>query len=134
MAHVNFLAVLVTGIAIFMLGGLWYSPVLFAKPWVRLQGKTVEEMGRSAKPIAYVQVFICGLLVAWGIAMLLSHFDRPSIVTSIHVALVAWLTFTGATSYGTAVFSFRPKALWLIDSGFNLVSMILAATILSFWH
>ena len=38
--HVNFLAVLVTGIVIFVLGGLWYSPVLFARRWVALMGKT----------------------------------------------------------------------------------------------
>ena len=30
----NYLAVLVAGIVIFMIGGLWYSPVLFAKPWM----------------------------------------------------------------------------------------------------
>jgi Protein of unknown function (DUF1761) len=134
MPTVNFLAVLVTGIAIFMLGGLWYSPVMFAKPWIRLQGKSMEEMAGRAKPIQYVQVFICGLLVAWAMAMLLSHFSSPSIMTGVHAALLAWLGFTGATSYGTALFSFRPKALWLIDSGFNLVSMILAGVILSVWR
>jgi len=31
---VNYLAVLVFGVVIFMLGGLWYSPLLFAKKWV----------------------------------------------------------------------------------------------------
>ncbi|MGH9885304.1 MAG: hypothetical protein ACREBE_07235 [bacterium] len=42
--HVNYLAVLVSAVAIFMLGGLWYSPVMFAKQWVALQGKSMEEM------------------------------------------------------------------------------------------
>src|ERR1051325_1549607 len=40
----NYLAVLVCAVIIFLLGGLWYSPVLFAKRWVALQGKTMEEM------------------------------------------------------------------------------------------
>ena len=38
--HVNVLAVLVSGVAIFILGGLWYSPALFAKPWARLMNKS----------------------------------------------------------------------------------------------
>ena len=30
----NYLAVLVAGLVIFLLGGLWYSPALFAKKWI----------------------------------------------------------------------------------------------------
>jgi hypothetical protein len=134
MPPVNFLAVLVTGIAIFMLGGLWYSPVLFAKPWVALQGKTMEEMSGGAKPGLYVQVFVCGLLVAWAMAVIMSHMTSPSLMDGVKLGLLCWLGFAGATSYGTALFSFKPKALWLIDTGFNLVSMVLAGVILSVWH
>src|SRR5690349_16185250 len=61
--QVHYPAVLVAGIAIFILGGLWYSPVLFAKRWVALMGKTEEELKAAASgPVAYVIVFICGLL------------------------------------------------------------------------
>ncbi len=52
MPPINYLAVLVSGIAIFMLGGLWHSPVLFAKRWVALQGETVEEMARRSDSCA----------------------------------------------------------------------------------
>ena len=48
---VNNVAVLVSGVAIFMLGGLWYSPVLFAKRWVKLIGKTEEERARRDRPV-----------------------------------------------------------------------------------
>jgi len=41
---VNNLAVLVSGLVIFMLGGLWYSPLLFAKRWVALIGKSEAEL------------------------------------------------------------------------------------------
>ena len=47
---------------------------------------------------------------------------------------ITWLGFAAATSYGTALFSFKPKALWAIDTGFNLVSFLLAAAILSVWR
>ena len=61
----NYLAVLVSAVAIFMLGGLWYSPVMFAKKWVALQGKSMEEMSGGASPALYVQVFICGLVTSF---------------------------------------------------------------------
>ena len=36
---VNYLAVLAAAVVIFILGGLWYSPVLFVKRWLTLQGR-----------------------------------------------------------------------------------------------
>ena len=46
---------------------------------------------------------------------------------------LCWLAFAGATSYTTALFSARPKQLWLIDSGYNLVSFIVAGVIIALW-
>jgi len=61
---INYLAVLVAGIVIFVLGGLWYSPVLFVKPWLALQNKTEEQMRAEAAsanmPLMYGSAFITG--------------------------------------------------------------------------
>jgi hypothetical protein len=35
-SEINWLAVLVSGLAYFALGALWYSPVLFSKKWIEL--------------------------------------------------------------------------------------------------
>jgi len=100
---VNNPAVLASGVVIFILGGIWYSPVLFAKRWVALIGKSEVELEVSAGSMP-----LDGAL--------------------------CWLRFAGATSYGTALFSGKRKALWLIDSGFNLVSFIVAGVILTLWR
>jgi hypothetical protein len=135
MPTINYLPVLVTGVLIFMLGGLWYSPVLFAKRWVALQGKTMEDMRASgASPGQYVQVFVCGLLVSAVMAMVIAHMPDPNAAHGVIAGVVLWLGFAAATSYGTALFSMKPKALWAIDSGFNLVSFVLAGLILSVWR
>lgn len=134
MPHINYLAVLVTGVVIFMLGGLWYSPVLFAKKWVALQGKSMEEMSGGATPVMYVQVFLCGLITAWVMAIVLGFLPVWDMMRGIKLAIVCWLGFAAVTSYGTALFSMKPKALWLIDTSFNLVSFILAAVILTMWR
>ena len=49
----NVWAVLAAAIASMILGGLWYSPLLFANAWMRASGVTEEkakngEHGRSA--------------------------------------------------------------------------------------
>jgi len=131
---VNYLAVLVAAVAIFMLGGLWYSPLMFAKRWVALQGRSVEQMSGGASPALYAQVFLCGLVTSYVIALALSHFHGPGVHPGFMVGTLAWVGFAGATSYGTALFSFKPKALWAIDTGFNLVSFLLAGGILAVWR
>jgi len=101
--RVNLLAVLVSGVAIFVLGGLWYSPLLFAKRWVALLGKSEEELkSAGATPLMYLTVFVCGLLTAFGLAVIINHFGH---LTPL-----------------------------MIDSGYNLVSFVLAGIILAAWR
>ncbi|HEY5022936.1 MAG TPA: DUF1761 domain-containing protein, partial [Gemmatimonadaceae bacterium] len=45
-----------------------------------------------------------------------------------------WLGFAATTSYATAIFSGKPKQLWLIDSMYNLVSFVIAGIILAVWR
>jgi hypothetical protein len=135
---VNYLAVLTGGVIIFMLGGLWYSPALFAKKWLALMGKTEADMnaaaGKGPMPLMYLAAFLCGLLSAWVLAIILNHFVNLTPLRGALVGALCWLGFAGVTSYATAVFTMKPKLLWLIDSGFNLVSFILVGVLLAVWR
>ena len=143
---VNYLAVLVAAIVIFVLGGLWYSPVLFVKKWVALQGKTEEQMRAEAAsanmPLLYTSAFVTALITSLVMAHLLGHFAAavdPSVMqlNAAHGAMfgfVCWLGFAAPTSYATAIFSGQPKQLWLINTSYNLVSFMLAGLILAVWR
>ena len=133
---VNNVAVLVSGVVIFLLGGLWYSPLLFAKRWDALLGKSEEELKANAgnMPLSYVFVFLCGLVTAWIMALVVGNFSPATAVDGALIGAFCWLGFAGATSFGTALFSGKPKALWLIDSGFNLAAFAIAGVILAAWR
>jgi hypothetical protein len=143
---VNYLAVLVAAAIIFILGGLWYSPVLFMKKWVALQGRTEEQMRAQAAaanmPLMYASAFVSSLIIAWMMAHLLGHLAYvvdPAVMSydAAHGALfgvACWLGFAAPTSYATALFSGKPKQLWLIDSTYNLVSFVLAGALLAAWR
>jgi hypothetical protein len=143
--QLNYLAVLSAGIVIFLLGGLWYSPILFAKKWIALQGRTEEQLRAGAAgsnmPQMYLGAFVCGLIIAWGLAVLANHFP-PAVFLSpgewalrgVKLGLFVWLAFAATTSFANAIFSMKPKQLWLIDSAYNLVSFIIAAIILMIWR
>ena len=138
---INYLAVLVAGIVIFVLGGLWYSPVLFAKRWIALQGRTEEQMIAQAAaanmPVMYVSAFVCGFVTAWVMAHILAHVASSLTLnagTGALIGFMCWLGFAATSSYATALFSGKPKQLWLIDSSYNLVSFVVAGMILAVWR
>jgi hypothetical protein len=138
---VNYLAVLVAAIVIFALGGLWYSPALFAKRWIALHNKTEEQMRAEAAaanmPLMYFAAFVCAFIQAYVLAAVLGHLAQVTDMNAAHGAIFAamlWLGFAGSTSFATALFSGKPKQLWVIDSMYNLVSFVLAGIILAVWR
>ena len=62
MHSLNYLAVLVAALTSIILGFLWYSPLLFAKPWMREMGydpndkAKIRAMQKGASP-AYLASF-----------------------------------------------------------------------------
>jgi len=135
---VNFLAVLVAAIVIFVLGGLWYSPVLFVKTEEQMRA----EAASANMPLLYTSAFVTALITSLVMAHLLGHFAAavdPSVMqlNAAHGAMfgfVCWLGFAAPTSYATAIFSGQPKQLWLINTSYNLVSFMLAGLILAVWR
>src|SRR6202171_6823876 len=113
---VNFLAVLVAAVVMFILGGLWYSPVLFVKKWVALQGKTEEQMRAEAAsanmPLMYISAFVCSLITAIVMAHILVHIASIIPTGAVHGAFfgfMAWLGFVAPVALATAMFSGKPK-------------------------
>jgi hypothetical protein len=136
--HINYPAVLVSGVLIFVLGGLWYSPLLFAKPWIALMKLSEEEIKKAAAssnmPLMYFMAFVCGLLVSLSMALLIGKYGEMSITGGLKLGFICWLGFAAATSFATAIFSMQDKRLWLINSGYNLVSFLIAGALLTAWR
>ena len=70
--EINYLAVFVSAVVIFLLGGLWYSPVLFAKQWMSVINKSEEELKKDSKPTNYLVAFLQGLISAYILAIFIS--------------------------------------------------------------
>src|SRR5215471_7605371 len=83
---VNVWAVLGAAVATMVLGFLWYSPVLFANPWMKLMGydpndkAKIAEMQKGAGP-AYGMSFIVSLLAA---AVLSKIITISSVTTALY--------------------------------------------------
>ena len=132
---VNFLAVGVATVLAFLPGALWYSPVLFHRPWAAAHGYSEEdfrEMQANATP-AYLVSFICWFVMATVLALVAPHFGE-GVLAMVHMALLFWLGFAATTGLTTNRFSGKPIRLWVIDTGYQAVSLIIMAVVLGLWR
>jgi len=131
-ANLNPLAVIVAALLGFLIGGLWYSPLLFAGAWMRAAGLSEEQeaKGNKAKIFGFALLFL--LIMSWCLAMFLAD---PS-VTLLSGAFYGFLAGFGWLFFGigvVALFEQRPWSYLFINGGYWIVTMTLMGALLGFW-
>ena len=130
MADINILAVIVAAASSFLLGGLWYSPMLFLRPWNKAMGRTEEDNGHPAK--VFGLSFIFALVSAFVFARLLG--PNPVLIESVKAGAIVGVGFV-AMSFGINYqFANRPFSALFIDGGYHTAQFMLYGLILGAWH
>jgi hypothetical protein len=138
MHSLNWLAILVAGISTMVVGFLWYSPLLFAKPWMREMGydpndkARIQEMQKSAGP-AYGASFVAGLLSAFTLALILHGLQAHDLHVGVMLGFHVWLGFVATVQLTGALFAKQSMKLFAINTGYQLVCYLIMGIILSAW-
>ena len=130
MLTINFWAVLVAAIIQMAIGALWYSPVLFAKPWMRALGKSdadMEEMRKGAGA-GYAGSMIGALIAAYILAHFVAYAQGFTSDYSAWAGVIggfwAWLGFVATTGLTSVLFEKRAWTLYFINIGYYLASFV----------
>lgn len=130
--ELNALAILVAAVAHFLLGGLWYSPLLFAKPFMRGMGKTAEELQGGASAAKYVLAFLGGLVKSAGLAVLLTWMAKDiGVAEAAGIGAFVGLALHGAADAVNAMFEGRNRTLVAISVAYDTVGLAIAGAILA---
>ncbi len=135
--NVNILAVVVAAVATFLLGAVWYSPVLFAKQWMHAHGYTpekVEDMKKKGMVRAYAVAGVCYVVMAYVLALLASYTQAASFGQGLWLGFLAWLGFAATLGLTANMFSDKPVAVWVIDAGYQLAYLLVMGVIVSVWR
>lgn len=129
-------SILAAAVAAWLIGALWYSPLLFAKAWVRAHGYTAERLAamRAAAGRAYALSFIAFLVMASVLHILLSHLGAESLHRGAAWGFHVWLGFALPIGFTANLYSDKPLATFLIDAGYQLVYLTAMGAILGVWH
>lgn len=130
--NLNWLAIVVAAVSAFILGGLWYSPVLFAKRWMKETGITEESTKNTNMGKLFGLAFILALIASFFLAMFIGA-DAGAGFGSLagFMAGLGWVfTFMGI-SY---LFEARTLAHFLINSIYSVVSLTIMGFIIGVWQ
>src|SRR5262249_15096116 len=136
--HLNLLAVLVAAVSTMVVGFLWYSPVLFARPWMREMGwdpddrAKMRQMQSSAGP-AYLGSFVASLLSAFVLALFFHWMRVGSVHAGLGAAFHVWLGFVATVQFTGALFQKQSMKLLAINTGYPLGSYLAVGGILGAW-
>jgi hypothetical protein len=131
MQQVNVIAVVVAALSSFLLGGLWYSKLLFGPAWQGAAGDACKPgEGHPAKVFGLSYLFALAAAFAYALLM-------PPAASASFAAIQGLVVGAGvvAASFGINYqFANRGATLWLIDGGYHTAQFLIYGLILGLWR
>lgn len=132
----NYLAIIAGVIINQALGAAWYSTL--AKPWMAGVGLTMEDVeamkGTARQWYPYVVAIVSALVFTVGLAVVIQGLGAEGVVDGLILGLLAAIGFI-ATSYATTYsFEGRSVKIFLINTGYPVISYGIIGVLLAVWQ
>lgn len=133
MGNVNVWAVLAATVSSFVLGGLWYSSVLFGKSWERELGRKGRGSSRDRHPgVIFGFSFVLALVTAWLLARMLE--PEWNLQQCMRTSLKVGAGFVAASFAINDLFAGGSFKLWCINGGYHIARFAIYGAILGSWR
>lgn len=130
--QINWMAVVAAALSTFVLGGLWYSPLLFGNAWMRANAFTEQQVRGFNKARAFGGSFVFALIMSANLAMFLAD---PKTTISWGITAGALAGF-GWVACAIAVIGLFENKSWTyigINAGYQIIAFIAMGAILGGW-
>lgn len=132
LASLNWFAVLSATVIYFALGAVWYSPILFAKTWMKLRNINEEDIGQP-NPIIFIYSFILQFIAVISLALFIQAMGITTPLNGAFIGFGASMGILYTLSGTTGIFTEIPLKLHMLDNGYHVVGLILSGLILGWW-
>ena len=133
---VNILAVVVASVVSMVLGMLWYGP-FFGKQWMSLMKLTKLDMEKSKKKgmtTTYILAFLTTFIMSIVLGYLIELTNILSTFGGVVVGSLVWLGFLATTLAGSVLWENKPWALYFLNAGHYLLTLVVMGAILGAWN
>jgi hypothetical protein len=134
LTHLNWLHVVVAAIAFFVLGALWYSPVLFSKPWAKLVNLNMADPNaRKGMGAMMFGSFILMIICCIALAIVYNILRLDSALSAVKFGLFFGVGFALTAVSISFIYERKPLALYAIDIGYLIAGIVAASLVLVLW-
>ncbi len=132
MQSVNFWAVLGATAAATIAGGIWYSPLLFMKAWLRECGLDEASFKARNPPLLMGASVLLNLVTAFAFAICIGR--HPGMVPGFQAGMIAGVFFVGTSIAMIYLFEGRSFKLFCITAGYQTLRLTLIGLVLGIWN
>ncbi|MBZ0183062.1 MAG: DUF1761 domain-containing protein [Melioribacteraceae bacterium] len=131
LSQLNYLAVFVSALTSFLIGGLWYSPVMFSNAWMKENGFKEEDLKDANMAKIFGTSFVLALIIAFNLAAFIgSNSDLSFGLFAGFAAGFGWVAMSLGITY---LFERKSFKLFLINAGYHMVTYTIMGGILAVW-
>jgi len=127
--EIHWLAVIVAGVAGFMVGGVWYS-ALFGKLWMAARGVTQESMKGGNVKLLFGATFLLDLWMAFVLDHVFGTHGAPGLSGALLIAGGLALGFVIPAMIVNYLYHQAKRNLFLIDGGHWFVVFLVMGLVL----
>ena len=132
--HLSHLPLLVSAVILWLLGAVWYSPALFAKPWMALLGIDKNSANKKTMIPGMIASFIGDLILSLVLAHIVAWSGAATLGWGVFIGVLVWIGFFVAPALPQNIYENRPFKLFAINQGYWLVGLIVVGCLLAVWH
>lgn len=129
----NWLAIIVAALANFLVGGLWYSPLLFGKLWMKENNFTEDELRKGNMPKIFGLTFLFSFIMAFNLAMFLND-GNTTVSWGAIAGFLAGFGWVAMSIFVIGQFERKSTKYMLIHAGYVTISFVLMGFILGVWR
>lgn len=131
--HVHLLPIIAAALSTFLLGGLWYSPLLFGKVWLRENKFTEADAERISKPRAFGGSAVFALIMAANLAMFLAD-EKTTLSWGVAAGALAGVGWVATAIAVIGLFEGKSWTYIGINAGYQIVAFLTMGAILGGWR
>jgi hypothetical protein len=126
----NHLHILTSALMQWLLGALWYSPVLFGKPW-KAMVDVPPERKKTRMVLGMIASFIGSVIVSFLLMHVLWWAGVDGLKRGVFVGFILWAGFIFAPLSAQYIYEGRSFKLFAINTGYWLVALLMSSALLA---
>ena len=129
----NWFAVIVAALSNFLIGGLWYSPVLFGKMWMKENNFSEDDLKKGNMTRIFGLTFLFSFVMAFNLGMFLNDAGTTASWGAM-AGFLAGFGWVAMSIFTIGQFESKSTRYMLIHGGYVTVSFIVMGLIIGLWR